>query len=91
MALAHRHGAPVELTWRLLRHTCATYLTCAPGIYGAASAYMSARQLGHSVGVAQRHYLGLVRGIPREATTLEEAMGIHDLLDHAPWARRRRA
>lgn len=91
MVAVHRAGAPAGLTWRLLRHTCATYLTCAPGIYGAASAYMSARQLGHSVAVAQRHYLGLVRGIPREATTLEEAMGIHDLLDNAPWARRRRA
>jgi hypothetical protein len=40
---------------------------------------MSARQLGHSVTVAEKHYLGVVRGIPREARTLEAAMQIEDL------------
>ncbi len=69
-------GAPPIFTWQALRATCGTYLTNAPGIFGAASAYRSARQLGHSVAIAERHYLGLVRGIPATARTLDAAMGL---------------
>jgi integrase len=76
------YGAPAGFTWQALRRTCGTYLTNAPGIFGAASAYRSARQLGHSVAVAERHYLGLVRGIPPTATTLESAMAIDSELQH---------
>lgn len=68
-------GAPA-FDWQTLRSTCATYLTNAPGIFGAATAFLSAKQLGHSVAVAERHYLGVHRGIPREARTLEAAMQI---------------
>ncbi len=75
-----RYGAP-EWTWQVLRSTCATYLTNSPGIFGSASAYASAKQLGHSVQVAEAHYAGLVRGIPRDATTLEAAMQIGEELD----------
>lgn len=67
--------APGTFSWQVLRATTATFLTNAPGIFGAASAYRSARQLGHSVTVAERHYLGVVRVDP-EAKTLEAAMGI---------------
>jgi hypothetical protein len=70
-----KRGAP-EFTWQKLRRTCGCFLTCAPGIFGGASAFMSAKQLGHSVAVAERHYVGVVRGIPPEARTLEAAMGI---------------
>jgi integrase len=63
-------------TWQTLRVTCGSYLTNAPGIFGAASAYRSAKQLGHSVAVAEKHYVGLVRGIPPTATTIEAAMQI---------------
>lgn len=62
-------------TWHELRRTCSTYLTNAPGIFGAASAHRAAAQLGHSVTVAQKDYTGLIR-IPREARTLEAAMRI---------------
>lgn len=72
-------GAP-EFTWQSLRSTCATYLTNAPGIFGAATVFISAKQLGHSVAVAERHYLGVHRGIPRDAHTLETAMQIEDAL-----------
>jgi integrase len=72
------YGAPKSFTWQALRRTCGTYLTNAPGIFGAASAYRSAKQLGHSVAVAEKHYLGLVRGISRDARTLEAAMQIED-------------
>ncbi|HEX7480289.1 MAG TPA: tyrosine-type recombinase/integrase [Polyangiales bacterium] len=66
--------------WQTLRATCGTFLTCSPSIFGASSAYRSAFQLGHSVQVAEKHYLGLVKNIPKEATTVEAAMGIEAVL-----------
>ncbi len=78
--LVGRYGAPA-FSWQRLRQTTGTFLTNAPGIFGNASAYRSAKQLGHSVSVAERHYLGLERGIPREARTLEAAMKIEDLVE----------
>ncbi len=72
--------AACDFSWQMLRRTCGTFLTNAPGIYGAASAYMSARQLGHSVAIAERHYLGVVRGISRDARTLDAAMQIEATL-----------
>jgi integrase len=74
------YGAPKGWTWQALRRTCGTFLTCAPGIFGAASAYRSARQLGHSVAIAERHYVGVLRGIDPGAVHLETAMGIEDLI-----------
>lgn len=76
--LIRSYGAP-RFSWQNLRQTAGTYLTNAPGIYGGASVFMSARQLGHSVTVAEKHYLGVVRGISKEARTLEAAMQIEDL------------
>ncbi len=73
------YGAPA-FTAQTLRRTCGTYLTNAGGIFGAASAYRSAKQLGHGVAVAERHYLGLVRGIPPEARALEQAMQIEEVI-----------
>lgn len=72
-------GSP-PFTWQGLRSTAATYLTNAPGIFGAASVFMSARMLGHAVAVAEKHYLGVHRGIPREARTVEAAMQIEPAL-----------
>lgn len=69
-------GAPEGWSWQALRRTCGTVLTCAPTIYGAASAYRSARRLGHSVAVAEKHYSGVMKGISRDARTLEAAMQI---------------
>jgi integrase len=65
-------------SWKCLRSTCGTWLTCAPGIFGAASVYRSARQLGHTVRVAERCYLDVLRGLPAEARTLESAMNLED-------------
>lgn len=73
--LLTEYGAP-SFDWQALRSTCATYLTNSPGIFGAASSFMSARQLGHSVTVADRSYLGVHRGVPKDAHTLEAAMQI---------------
>ncbi len=72
-------GVP-NFLWKDLRSTCTTYLTNAPGIFGAAAAYRAAAQLGHSVEVAQKHYLGVLRGIPREARDLDSAMQIESPL-----------
>jgi integrase len=64
-------------SWQALRRSCGTYLTNAPSIFGAASAYRSAKLLGHSVEVAEKHYTGIWR-VSREAKTLESAMGIEE-------------
>lgn len=72
-------GAP-RFSWQNLRQTCGTFLSNAPGIFSSASVFRSAAQLGHSVQVAERHYLGVERGIPRNARTLEAAMQIEDLM-----------
>lgn len=82
-SMRHRRsmiGGPPGWTWQTLRETAASYLVCAPGIWGSASAYRTARQLGHSVAVSERHYMGLLRGIPDTARTLEAAMGIESEL-----------
>jgi integrase len=76
-----RYGGPEGWSFQALRRTCGTYLTNAPGIFGGSSAYRSARILGHSVQVAERHYLGVVK-IDKEATTLEAAMGIDSCLSN---------
>lgn len=76
--LRTRFGAPERASWHECRRTTATVLTNAPGIYGGASAYRSARQLGHSVAVAERHYLGLL-SISRDARSVEAALGIEEL------------
>jgi integrase len=75
--LVREYGAPV-FTWQQLRETCATFLANS-SIFGAASAYREAKQLGHSVAVAERHYCGVVHVDP-SVRTLEAAMGIADEL-----------
>jgi len=72
--LKSHYGAP-RFSYQILRKTCSTYLTCAPSIYHGASSWMSAKQLGQSVAVAEKYYAGQIRGISREARTLEAAMG----------------
>jgi len=77
--LLREFGAPA-FTWQQLRRTCGTFLTCAPGIFGTASAWASAKRLGHSVEVAEKHYIGALRSPPIEAKTLEAAMEIEGLM-----------
>lgn len=76
--LRSEYGAPNGSTWQAFRRTCGCYLTNAPAIFGAASAYRSAKQLGHSVAVAEKHYVDVVRGILHDARDLETAMQIRD-------------
>ena len=65
------------VTFQRLRVTSGTYLACAAGIYGSGnSAYRTAKRLGHSVDVSERHYMGVIRDIPKTAKTLEAAMGL---------------
>ncbi len=75
------YGAPLGSTWQTFRRTCGCYLTNAPGIFGSASAYRSAQQLGHSVQIAERYYVNVVRGIPKSARTVEAAMQITKQLE----------
>jgi integrase len=74
--LKTQYGAPAAAGWQIMRVTVATHLCNAPGIYGSASPFMESRQLGHSVITAEKFYVGLLRGIPIEAKTLEAAMQI---------------
>jgi integrase len=73
--LSREYDAPA-FSWQKLRRTAGCFLTNAPGIFAGASAYRSAKWLGHSVQVAERHYVDVIRGIPADAKTLEAAMGI---------------
>ena len=75
--MVERFGSP-SCTAHTLRRTAGTYLTCAPGIFGGASAFMSAKRLGHGVDVAERHYVGHLT-LPATAKTLEAALGVEDL------------
>lgn len=84
-----RNSRPGELSAPTLRSTCGCYLTNAAAIFGGASAWRSAAQLGHRVDVAERHYLGTLKRIPKGATTVEAAMEIEDALaDIAPATKR---
>lgn len=78
--LTEKHGAP-PFTAHTLRRTCGSVLVCAPGVFAGAGVYLVARRLGHSVRVAERAYLGVMHGLPREAKTLEAAAGIEDLAE----------
>jgi integrase len=77
--LLRQFDAP-KFTWQELRRTCGTFLSCASGIRGAGSAWLSAARLGHGIDVAQKHYLGVLNNIPVEAKTLEAAMGLEDAI-----------
>ena len=70
------YGAPASFTWQALRRTCSTFLVNSPGIFGGASAYMAAKQLGHGVAVMERNYSGLVHGIDPSLRNLESVLGI---------------
>ena len=71
-------GAPAQFSWQLLRSTCATFQCNAPGVFGDAAVFASAKRLGHSVTVAEKHYAGLFV-VSRDAKTLEAAMKIEAL------------
>jgi integrase len=57
--------------YQTLRVTAATYLACMPS-YGPV---LESRQLGHSIVVAEKHYIGRVR-VPADVRTLEAALGL---------------
>lgn len=78
--LVGKYGAPGDFGWQVLRSTCATYQCNAPSLFGAAAAFMSAKRLGHSVAVSEKHYAGQFNGISRDARTLEQAMQIEDVM-----------
>ncbi|MBI4612726.1 MAG: hypothetical protein HY720_03870 [Planctomycetes bacterium] len=78
LRLVKDYGAPSS-SWQRLRQTCATFLNCAPGIYGGGAAFLASKRHGHSVLIAEKRYVGLLRDLPKDATTLEQAMGIEDL------------
>jgi integrase len=79
--LIQEYGAPEGSSWQKLRVTCGTFLTNS-NIFGSASAFHSSRQLGHSITIAERHYVGLIRGLDPNAKTLEQLMQIEKQAKH---------
>jgi len=73
---ARRNRIHPWVTFQRLRVTCGTYLVCAPNIWSTAGAYRTAKRLGHSVEVSEKHYMGVISDIPHDAKTLEAAMGL---------------
>jgi len=71
-------AAPASFTWQALRRTCSTFLVNSPGIFGGASAYMAAKQLGHGTDVMEKNYAGLVHGIDPSLRDLESVLGIKE-------------
>jgi integrase len=63
-----KYGAP-KWSPHVLRRTCWTYFTC------AFNPRRSAKPVGHSVVIAERHCAGLVK-VPAGGETLEQAIGI---------------
>lgn len=61
-----------EWSPQALRRTCSTYFT------NAFNAWRSAKSVGHSVIIAERHYAGLVK-VAAGCETLEQAMGIAEM------------
>jgi integrase len=69
-------GAP-EFTLHTLRRTCGTVLACAPGV--PITVWAIAQRQGHNVQVAEKHYVGALSGLPKDAATLEAAADIEDI------------
>ncbi len=61
--------------WRTLRRTCGSVIACA-GVLGPGSVFLAAKRAGHSVAVAEKHYLGALTDLPRDAKNIEQALGI---------------
>jgi integrase len=67
-----------RVTLHALRRTAGTVHTCG-NLYGGASAFMSAKKLGHAVAIAERLYVGVLSDLPKDATTFEAACGIEEI------------
>jgi integrase len=80
--IRRQYDAPAHFTLKALRRTTATYLTSAPGIYGGATVFHSAEQMGHSIETARGFYLHRVHGIDPDAKTIEAALEITDEVEH---------
>lgn len=65
------HGAPADFRLKDLRSTCATYQTPLPGSHKA-----HAGRQGHTLSVAETHYLKLRTGMPAEAPNLDVVMKV---------------
>ena len=78
------YGAPKVFTWQRCRQTCGSYLCNSPGIFPTSiAAFRESRQLGHSIEIAQRCYVDVIKGIDPNAKTLEAALGSEEKLREA--------
>lgn len=66
------YGGPA-FTWQRLRQTCASFLVNSDLL----PPFRAARQLGHTLAVAEDRYYGVITSIPAGVASLEEAYGIN--------------
>jgi integrase len=76
--LVGRYKAPAW-TMHTLRRTCGSVLVCA-GLYGESGTFRTAKRQGHSLVIAEKHYLGVME-LPRSAKSIEQALGIAELAE----------
>jgi integrase len=81
--MRNHFGAPPSFTWQKWRRTSDCYLCSAPHIFGAAAHIQASERLGHKLTTMQMYYTRAVAGISKDATTLEQALGVEDLLNRA--------
>ena len=61
----------------IARRTCASVLVNTR----VAPPWAAAARLGHDHVVADKHYRALLRGVNKDATTIEQALGIEELAE----------
>lgn len=76
---ARRHGGP-RVGPQRLRRTTGSVLVCAPGILGSAAVALASHRQGHTQQIAEKFYQRAIQGLPRDARTVEDALGIADLV-----------
>lgn len=82
-AMRDRFGAPKTFTWKKWRRTGDCYLVSAPNIFGSAAHIQASERLGHRLTTMQQYYSGAIVGLSKDATTLEQALGVEDLIRNA--------
>lgn len=72
--LTRDYGAPAGWSFHQLRRTCGSLLVNG-AVLGGATTFLTAKRLGHSLVLAEKAYLGALRGVVSGATTIEAAGG----------------
>lgn len=72
-------GGPGGWSCHTLRRTCSSVLGSSSIYGGGSAALLAARRAGHDLATADKHYLNAIPGLPRDARSIEAALGIEEL------------